>query len=149
MSALAEIEELMARYCYVHDAQDPNGVAECFASDAVHLNQDGRDGVRTFYEAMYATHEAHRRHVLTNFFMVSENEASAAARATILLYLIKDGQVNLHLTGIYNMSLVVEDGAWKIRQIVADFDVPYNPGDNPLLDRVHEEREADSLAEPR
>ena len=129
MADLTEIQQLLSRYCYAHDSQDPEMLATTFAKDATLLGMTGRDEIAARYAEGYKQLTARRRHVLTNFLILEDGEDRAVVQSYITLYLIRGEQLELHLTGVYRDTVVLEDGAWKILSRDAEMDTPYNPGD--------------------
>jgi hypothetical protein len=131
MADFVQAQQLLARYCYAHDARDLTMLRTCFSRDARMQGATGPDAIVDAYAAMYTRLTARRRHVLTNFFFLEETETAGLLQAYETFYLIRDEKLELHLTGIYRARVVLEDGAWKIHTIEASFDVPFNPGDLP------------------
>ena len=129
MADLAEIQQLLARYCFAHDSQDPEALAKCFATDVTLFGITGRDEVVSRYAEGYKHLTARRRHVLTNFIILEDGEDEAVVQSYITLYLIRDDTLELHLIGVYRDHVVKEDGAWRIKGRDATMDVPYDPGD--------------------
>jgi hypothetical protein len=137
MADMARIQELMARYCYAQDSRDLVMLEACFTADATisGLPGDsglaGLDGILRACGRIHGMVKARRRHVLTNFFFLEEGDSEARVQAYETFYLIRDEELELHLTGIYRIRVAIEDEAWKIRHIEAAFDVPFRPGDLP------------------
>ena len=131
MADLVEIQQLLYRYCFAHDSRDTDMLGRCFADDVELLGASGREAVVARYAEGYRHLTARRRHVLTNSFILEDGEDSAVVQSYITLYLIKDEQLSLHLTGVYRDHVVRENGEWRIRSRDAVMDVPYNPGDVP------------------
>jgi 3-phenylpropionate/cinnamic acid dioxygenase small subunit len=128
MADLTQMQQLLARYCFAHDSQDPEALALCFAKDVALLGLEGRDAVVARYAEGYKHLTARRRHVLTNFIVLEDGEEDAIVQSYITLYLIRDDKLELHLIGVYRDHLVIEDGEWKIKSREATMDVPYQPG---------------------
>lgn len=126
---LVAIQQLLARYCFAHDSQDPEMLATTFAKDAQLMGLQGRDNIAARYAEGYKTLSARRRHVLTNFILLEDGETEALVQSYITLYLIKGEQLELHLIGVYRDRVVLEDGQWRILTREATMDTPYNPGD--------------------
>src|ERR1700722_6016946 len=115
---LKSIEELMARYCYAHDERRLELLATCLASTVSRYGAVGRDEVMEKYREIYERQSStRRRHVLTNFLMLEDGESAARVQAYETFYLIRDDEVELHLTGVYRVDAVLEEGEWKIRDI--------------------------------
>jgi hypothetical protein len=129
MADLVAIQQLLARYCFAHDSQDPDMLATTLAKDVSLLGERGRDAVVARYAAGYQHLTARRRHVLTNFIMLEDGESEAVVQSYITLYIIRGEQLELHLIGVYRDHVIIEDGEWKILTREATMDVPYNPGD--------------------
>lgn len=129
MADYNEIAQLLYRYCAAHDSRDVEMLGSCFASDVELLGAKGRDEVVDRYRTGYGHLEFQRRHSLTNIFIVEDGDEEALVQSYITLYLIKEGKLETHLTGIYRDTVVREDGHWRIRSREATMDVEYNPGD--------------------
>lgn len=129
METLLAMQVLGTEFCHANDGRDAKWVGRCFAKDASHLGANGRDEIERLFEKIWAGQRARRRHVLTNFILTEDKGQQATALAYELLYLIKDRNVELLLTGLYEMEGVVEDDAWRIRRLGIYLDVPYEPGD--------------------
>jgi SnoaL-like protein len=131
MAELAQIQQLLGKYCWAHDSRDTELLATCFAKDIEFMGAVGRDAVVGVFRAGYAHLEAKRRHVITNTWIVENGDEEAVVQSYITLYLIRDDHLELHLTGVYRDTVVLEDGEWRIKARDAAMDVPYNPGDAP------------------
>ncbi|HEY3485565.1 MAG TPA: nuclear transport factor 2 family protein [Ilumatobacteraceae bacterium] len=130
MADLAAIQQLLSRYCFAHDSQDPEMLATTFAKNATLLGITGRDEIAARYAEGYKNLTARRRHVLTNFLILEDGDERAVVQSYITLYLIRGDELELHLIGVYRDEVIVEDGEWKILTREATMDTPYNPGDN-------------------
>lgn len=139
MADYNEIAQLLYRYCAAHDSRDIDMLASCFASDVELLGVKGRDEVVDRYRTGYQQLQFQRRHLLSNVFIVEDGEDEALVQSYITLFLIKDGALEPHLTGVYRDTVVREDGRWRIRSRQATMDVEYNPGDtNPAPAATYE-----------
>jgi 3-phenylpropionate/cinnamic acid dioxygenase small subunit len=125
----AEVAQLLYRYCAAHDSRDIEMLRSCFAEKAELMGVKGRDEIVQRYATGYQSLTAQRRHALTNVFIVEDGEDEALVQSYITLYLIKEGKLELHLTGVYRDTVVRENGSWKIQSREATMDVEYNPGD--------------------
>lgn len=133
-SSLADynaICQLLYRYCAAHDARDVQALRRCFAADVELFGRRGRDAVVERLAAGYVGITAQRRHVLSNVFIVEDGDDEALVQSYITLYLVREGKVELHLTGVNKDRVVREDGEWKIRSRDMLRDVEYAPGDRP------------------
>ena len=129
MADFAAAQQLMARYCWAHDEQDLDLLAQCFAKDVEMMGQQGRDQLLDLFKAGYESMGVKRRHVVTNMFFEEEGETEAVLRSYITLYMIENDVISLHLTCMYRDTIVLEDGAWRIRARDAQPDVTYKPTD--------------------
>lgn len=129
MADYAQVAQLLIRYCAAHDSRNVEMLKSTFASDIELMGIQGRDAVAERYAAGYQQLTKQRRHILTNIFIVEDGEEEALVQSYITLYLIDEGQLELHLTGVYRDRVVLEEGEWKIRSREATMDVEYNPGD--------------------
>lgn len=129
------IQQLLYRYCAAHDNQDPDALGETFAKDITMPFGQGRDEVVAFYANGYKGLTKKRRHVLSNVFIVEDGEEEALVQSYVTLYLVEGDKLETHLTGVYRDTVVLEDGAWKIKAREAAMDVPYNPGDVTMPSR--------------
>jgi 3-phenylpropionate/cinnamic acid dioxygenase small subunit len=125
----AAVAQLLYRYCAAHDSRNLEMLGECFASDVELMGVQGRQAVVDRYATGYQHLTKQRRHILTNVFIVEDGEEEALVQSYITLYLIHEGHLELHLTGVYRDRVVLEDGHWRIRSRQATMDVEYNPGD--------------------
>lgn len=129
MADLVAIQQLLSRYCFAHDSQDPEMLATTFAEDATLMGIQGRDNIAARYAEGYKNLTARRRHVLTNFILLEDGDERAVVQSYITLYLIRGEQLELHLIGVYRDTVVLEGGEWKILTREATMDTPYDPGD--------------------
>lgn len=129
MADASAIQQLLARYCWAHDSQDPVMLATTFAKDAEMMGLKGRDEIAARFAAGYPNLTARRRHMLTNFLIIEDGEDRAVVQSYLTLYLIRGDELETHLTGVYRDTVVKEDGEWKIFTREATMDTPYDPGD--------------------
>lgn len=129
MADFIAIQQLLNRYCFAHDSQDPVALAKTFAKNAELMGITGRDEIAARYGEGYKHLSKRRRHTLSNFILLEDGEDRAVMQSYITLYLIENEQITLHLTGVYRDTVVLEDGEWLIQTREATMDVPYNPGD--------------------
>ncbi len=129
MADYSKIAQLLYRYCAAHDSRNLEMLSSCFAADVELLGAKGRDEVVDRYRTGYQHLEFQRRHSLTNIFIVEDGEDRALVQSYITLYLIKEGKLETHLTGVYRDTVIREDGEWRILSREATMDVEYNPGD--------------------
>ena len=129
MADFAAIQQLLARYCYAHDEQDTETLVTCFAEEFEFMGAKGPAAAVEIFKAGYRQMSIKRRHVITNSFLLEDGEERAVVQSYITLYLIKEGALSLHLTGVYRDTVVLEGGAWRIAKRDASMDVEYNPGD--------------------
>ncbi len=132
MADYAVIERLVYQHYYAHDGRDPEALAACFARDANYLGASGRENVVRAYQEGWAGLKYRRRHIVNNFILAEDGDTEALAQYYLTLYLIKDDEVHLHLTGMYRERVVLEDGEWKLLGREVTRDVPYDPGDVDL-----------------
>src|SRR3954470_22072354 len=129
MANLADVQQVLFRYCYAHDSRAVKLLKTTFAKDITMMGVTGRDALGEIFAKGYETLTAQRRHVLTNVFITEDGGEEVKVQSYITLYLIEDEQLSLHLTGVYRDTLIMEDGQWRILTRDATIDVPYNPGD--------------------
>lgn len=129
MADYSEIAQLLYRYCAAHDSRNLEMLGSCLASDVELLGAKGRDEVVDRYRTGYQHLQFQRRHVLSNVFIVEDGDEQALVQSYITLFLVKEGRLETHLTGVYRDTVVREDGQWRIRSREATMDVEYNPGD--------------------
>jgi carbon monoxide dehydrogenase subunit G len=129
MAELAAVQQLLYRYCHAHDSRDVELLRTCFSKDVTMMGVTGRDTLVEIFANGYKQLTAQRRHVLTNVFITDDGDEQCQVQSYITLYLIQDDKLELHLTGVYRDTLVIEDGEWRIQTRDATIDVPYNPGD--------------------
>jgi hypothetical protein len=129
MADFAAAQQLMARYCWAHDEHDLELLGQCFTNDVEMMGRKGRDDLLDLFRMGYEGTHVKRRHVVTNMFFEEENESDAVLRSYITLYMIENDVISLHLTCMYRDTIVLEDGAWRIRARDAQPDVTYRPTD--------------------
>ncbi len=127
-----EIQQLIYRWAWGHDSHDPDLVATTFAKEAEAMGASGRDAIGNVYREAYKIKSAQRRHALTNFLVLEDGDEKMVVQHYLTLYIIRGKTVELHLTGVYRDTVVLEDGEWKIFARTTILDAPNDPGDLPL-----------------
>jgi hypothetical protein len=134
MGDLVAVQALMGKYCFATDEHDLATVKSCFAKKAELFGVHGPDKIGEKFQELYAGQRYKRRHMLSNMFFFEEHDTQCVAVAYEHFYLIRDEKVDISLTGIYRITVVLEEGQWKIQSFRAIFDVPYDPGDSTRIE---------------
>lgn len=115
-----QIEALSARFAWLIDHREGDGVAELFTVEAVYGWADrfatGREEIRSFFEMRRARGKRTSRHVYTNLHLVVES-AERASGTTLLTLYAYDGEpphpANPILVADYEDTCVRgKDGGW-------------------------------------
>lgn len=120
-----EVTQLLARYAFALDGFDSEGVADCFARDGAWISPSGaahgRDAIRELMSRRTPKPGECRRHYLLNPLITLEGDRGKL-RAYLQVTVMRDGAVQLILTGEYRAEVVNEDGQWKFsrREAVTD-----------------------------
>jgi hypothetical protein len=131
------IIDRMYRYAWSFDERQRQMLSDCFTSDATweaHMMgtsivgpHDGRDDVVKFMTSFWDNQLDQRRHMIMNPIIEDQSESEA----TILTYhllvstTVESGVVPV-TTGFYRVNMTKSiSGDWKIRKLVAGYDVPF------------------------
>ena len=131
------IIERMYRYAWSFDERQRDMLGECFAKDATWEASfmgattigpfEGRSAVVVFMTSFWADQLDQRRHMIMNPIVVDQGPSEA----TVLTYHLlvsttsQSGVVPV-TTGFYSVAMrKTSKGLWKIRKLVAGYDVPF------------------------
>ena len=131
------IIERMYRYAWSFDERQRDLLSECFADDATWEASlmgattigpfEGRTDVVAFMTSFWAEQLDQRRHMIMNPIV----EGQSHSEATVLTYHLlvsstsQTGVVPV-TTGFYRVAMAkTSKGHWKIRKLVAGYDVPF------------------------
>jgi hypothetical protein len=128
----------VARYCWAYDERRRDLLEGCFIEDAAWEGSvggsqavgpiRGRDSILEWLAGFWPHQHDQRRHMLMNPLVERRSEGEAEVHAYLLLVSARDQSVSLETTGFYRVSVVREDGRWRIRHLFAGFDAPFWPG---------------------
>jgi hypothetical protein len=135
MSSREEITELLSDYAWAMDAAEFEGLNDVFTSDAtMSIEIAGMDSIGPiaprkeivdFVSGSVSGMEDQRRHVATNFRFANLTEDSGDVTSTLTLISVADGQVRIVSTGVYEVTVAKEDGAWRMSSMVIKLDLPF------------------------
>jgi 3-phenylpropionate/cinnamic acid dioxygenase small subunit len=120
------IQELLARYAWASDERKYDELADVLTSDASYLleSRDGRrvgpyagraaivDGVRIMKESQ----TDQRRHALSNYVFLEDQEDAAVVRYYLALYAVTPGLARLVTTGWGRAGVVRHGDGWRIKE---------------------------------
>ncbi len=124
------------RWALAYDENDPDGMAECFAEDAVLTMRigdgdlvgpfEGRDGIMKLMRDSLASQTDQRRHVTTNVIVRREDGSSAETVSYLTLLAVENGEIRVLSSGKYVDEVVRSaDGAWRLAKRHIALDLPY------------------------
>jgi uncharacterized protein (TIGR02246 family) len=129
------IAELLSHYAWAMDAGDFEALNDVFTEDAsfvIHIaGADSvgpiapRQEIVDFIGGAITGQQDQRRHVISNQRYEREGESDAVVTATLTLNVIADGRLTVQATGIYRAEVVLQDGAWRIRDFTISLDLPF------------------------
>lgn len=129
------ITDMCGEYAWALDANDFDLLAKVFHEDASFtINIPGADpvgpfqprtGIIEFISGTVQGQNDQRRHLITNLRYASESETGADVTAILTLIVIENGELRVQATGVYNLEVVLADGAWQIRTFSLDLDLPF------------------------
>ena len=120
-----DIENTLARYAWLFDANDIDGLRDCFTTDAA--LEIGDERAVTGREAVIAELRRRREryagsgalpwHLTSTVEIVTADELSATVRSRFALTILEaDGPPRLASVGSYDDELVCVEGRWRIRR---------------------------------
>jgi 3-phenylpropionate/cinnamic acid dioxygenase small subunit len=129
------IAELLAKAAYALDTKNLQMLEAGFAKDAnftltiegvAEVSKfEGRAAIMGLMKGALDVQTDERRHAISNVFY----EQFGKDRATVVSYLTltatEGGEINLITTGIYTDQVVLEDGAWVVKDRSLKLDRPY------------------------
>jgi hypothetical protein len=129
------LAERMSRYGWGFDERRPDVLADCFTDDAVweatimgastvgpHI---GRDAILEFMTAFWPEQSDQRRHMIMNVIVEEQADADATVLAYHLLMSAATGVLKAVTSGFYRAEMRKTGGVWKIRRLLAGYDVPF------------------------
>ena len=121
MDAYTQILELNARFAWLIDHQDGDGVAELFTQDGIYgfgeKQAIGRDQINGFYQMRKNRGLRQSRHLFSNPVVLNQSENSISACCVLTLFAF-DGEgphpADIHLIADYQDEFVRDDqGIWR------------------------------------
>jgi hypothetical protein len=135
MTSREEITELLSTYCWAMDSAEFGLLNEVFTADAsfgIEIPDTDpvgpfapRDAIVDFISGSVSGMGDQRRHVATNFRFDNEGEEKAHLTSTLTLISIADGKATIVSTGVYDVNVAREDGAWRIAAMTIKLDLPF------------------------
>ena len=115
-----DILDLLHRYAMAVDERDGNAVADCFTENGLFASSltgstQGRDAIRQLFTAKRERPADSRRHFVANP-VISLQGNRATFRAYFLATRIRDGRVEVALTGQYRGVAVKEGDQWRLAE---------------------------------
>jgi ketosteroid isomerase-like protein len=111
-----EILSLVARYCHALDSGDVSGVVDTFTADGSfetsQYKYSGREALERFFQKNILSDDGERHFTCNHLF---SGEADRAAH-TCYYQVVFKGRGGIKATGVYEDSVVKEDGGWKFRR---------------------------------
>ncbi|MFT3660995.1 MAG: nuclear transport factor 2 family protein [Gordonia sp. (in: high G+C Gram-positive bacteria)] len=116
---VAEIKQLMSKYCRGIDRHDEELFMSIWSDDAEYILPRGEgtgiDGVRDLVRKVW-TQVARCHHHITNPIIETDGDTASATTDVFYFRLTADG-VNCLLSGGYSFEFVRVDGDWKVRRL--------------------------------
>ena len=126
MDNYSKILELNARFSWLIDHHDGNGVAELFTEDGLYamgpMQAKGQSQIQGFYDMRKARGVRESRHLFSNPVILKQTEHSISAVSVLTLFAF-DGEgphpAEIHMIADYQDEYVrAEDGAWRYQSRV-------------------------------
>ncbi len=135
MTSREEINELLSNYAWAMDSGDFAQLKDVFTADASFkieipgMDTVGpfgpRDAIVEFISGSVSGMGDQRRHVATNLRFVSEGDEEAEVTSTLTLISVADGKATIVSTGVYEVTVAREDGAWRVSAMTINLDLPF------------------------
>jgi ketosteroid isomerase-like protein len=119
------IQDLIARYAWALDTGDIDGVANCFTTDGVVIEEvfedpdrwEGRDGVRALAEH-YRTSAGFpgRQHHVSQSIVTGDSQRCAVKSFAFVTECRGEPPYTLRFTGYYDDQIVKIDGPWLFKE---------------------------------
>lgn len=133
MTDRERVWDLFAEYGYANDERDRELLVGLLAADASFAlaipSQDvalgpfeGAAAVEDFIMGDLEAQNDQRRHVITNLRFANETATGADVRAYLTLVVTDDDGCQVRCTGVYDTTVALQDGTWRIRRIALRLD---------------------------
>lgn len=129
------ILETLNRAAWGYDAADLGTIENCFAPDAVMSMRiqggdligpfEGREAIMKLMSDSLEAQDDQRRHIITNGFFEDVTDSSATATTYLTLVAVAGSTLNVLSSGYYRDEMVLDDGAWRIKNRFLALDLPY------------------------
>ncbi len=128
MNTYTQILELNARFAWLIDHQDGDGVAELFTEDGIYglgaMQAVGREQINNFYQMRKARGLRTSRHLFSNPVILNESDNSVSACCVLTLFAF-DGKgphpAEIHMIADYIDEYVRdENGLWRFKSRVIE-----------------------------
>lgn len=127
--ARLDILQLLSRYAFAVDERDGDGVADCFTEDGLYASSltgptRGRAAIRALFAEKRERPADSRRHLIVNPYIEVDGRR-ATFRAYLLATRLREGRVEVALTGRYHGTVVYDGDRWRFaeRHMIADGEV--------------------------
>ena len=133
----AAMIDRMSRYAWALDERRIELLADNFTADATWTGEvrgeqrigpfDGRAAIVAFVSGRWSQQTDQRRHMILNHLVTALSEQTGTMLSYHLLMSAADGVITPLTTGFYRVAMRKEpDGAWRIAELLAGFDIPYS-----------------------
>ena len=123
MSARAEINELLARYAWAYDEEDPEALASCFAENAefdygteLLRGRDAICGRLNGNRAAARERGEQPRHVMTNVVVDEKGDGTARVLSYLSFTVSSASGTAVVLTATYDDVVVRDGGEWRFQR---------------------------------
>lgn len=134
-AAKHHIAELLAKAAYALDTKNLQMLEAGFAEDAnftltiagvAEVSKfEGREAIMGLMKGALDVQTDERRHGISNIFYEKVGKDSATVVSYLTLMATEAGEINLITTGIYTDQVVLQDGAWVVKDRSLKLDRPY------------------------
>ncbi|MFW0795862.1 nuclear transport factor 2 family protein [Gordonia sp. CPCC 205515] len=127
------IENLINRYSLGYDTADMDGIAACFADDAVFrmtlpgndpISFEGKDAIMALMKQSAETQTDQRRHVNSNLIVHGTDNGVTTTTHYLTLLATENGEIRLLSAGVYRLGIVGDDDL-RLRTLDLELDRPY------------------------
>lgn len=134
MSQHDAIQRTLYLYGWYYDEDDIDGMASCFAEDAVlrggagQVTATGRSAIREFFDGRREVRRQSRqqtRHVISNVLIENETPDSADVLCYLVLAVTEDGGSCSLKGGWYRDRMVREGATWRFKERTINVDSDY------------------------
>lgn len=127
--------ELLARSAYALDERHIDMLTDTFSESANlviditgvdgEMSFQGREAIMGLMTDSMEEQKDQRRHVVTNMFFASEDDARATVVSNVTITSVENAAIRLVTTGLYRDEVVLEGGQWRIGARRIELDMAY------------------------